>query len=412
MQTIAVGGAGGWGYRIMVLIISDNRDIQHSLDKNVILAKNGGATFDDDLVIKCVGGTLSVEAPPDSAGKTLIRLPWDCLVPVELFQFAIADDNIVISSHEAALAPECVMRMEALLELYNLCDKLARHRRTSPWPLLASHPELLEPITRRLPSDLLEMFKKFVGSGNYDDLILDSFFHTRPYDYRESEKAPPFPVLMPVIDFMNHDLRGAPVQLEDQTDNGGTLTIKRSVPVPGTGNECFAFYGLYDSFDTWMSYGFLDENAPFVRSVPMTIDLPRLGTIRVANYIKIRDHADLPPSSTDLHLFIPKLLARRGNHVEVTSLLLPGPQMPDALRRALVVLINEMSPGHPQQRDLVMQVEEQIVDANRAYYEGLLAFLRSLTLKDPLQSPILDNFVCMCELQLARVESYAGYARG
>jgi hypothetical protein len=396
----------------MVLIVSDNLDIQHSLQKNVTLAKNAGATFDDDLVIKCVDGTLSVEAPPDSVGKILIRLPCDCLVPVELFQFSVADDNIVMSSHEEALAPECVMRMEALLELYNLCDKLARHRRTSPWPLLASHPEFPEHIMRRLPSDLIGMFKKFVESGNYDDLMLDSFFHTRPYDYRESEKAPPFPVLMPVIDFMNHDLRGAPVQLEDQTDNGGILTIKRSVPVPGTGNECFAFYGLYDCFDTWLSYGFIDENAPIVRSIPMTIDLPRLGTIELANYIKIRDHADFPPSVIDLYLFIPKLLARRGNRMEVTSLLLPGPQMPEALRRTLIFLINEMSPGHPQQRDLVMQAEEQIVDANRTYYERLLAFLRSLTLKDPLQSAILGNFVRMCELQLGRIQNYAAYARG
>jgi hypothetical protein len=396
----------------MVLIVSDNLDIQHSLQKNVTLAENAGATFDDDLVIKCVDGTLSVEAPPDSVGKILIRLPWDCLVPVELFQFSIADDNIVMSSHEAALAPECVMRMKALLELYNLCDKLARHRRTSPWPLLASHPELLEHLMRRLPSDLLGMFNKFVGSGNYDGLMLDSFFHTRPCDYREIEKAPPFPVLMPVIDFMNHDLRGAPVQLEDQTDDGGTLTIKRSASVPGAGNECFSFYGLYDCFDTWMSYSFIDEKAPFVRSIPMTIDLPRLGTIELVNYIKIRDQADLPPSVIDLYLFIPKLLARRANRMEVTSLLLPGPQMPEALRRTLMFLINEMNPGHPQQRDLAMQAEEQIADANRTYYERLLTFLRSLTLRDPLQSPILDDFVRMGELQLAHIQNYTAYARG
>jgi hypothetical protein len=225
----------------MVLIVSDNLDIHDSLQKNVTLAKNAGATFDNDLVINCVDGILSVEAPPDSTGKVLIRLPWDCLVPVELFQFSIADDNIVMSSREAELAPECVMRMEALLELYNHCNKLARHRRTSPWRLLASHPELLEYIMPRLPSDLLGMFKKFLGSGNYDDLMLDSFFHTRPYDYRESEKAPPFPVLMPVIDFMNHDLRGAPVQLEDQTDDGATLTIKRSARCRGPATNVLPF---------------------------------------------------------------------------------------------------------------------------------------------------------------------------
>jgi hypothetical protein len=98
--------------------------------------------------------------------------------------------------------------------------------------------------------------------------------------------------------------------------------------------------------------------------------------------------------------------------MEVTSLLFPGAQMPEALRRTLMFLINEMSPGHPQQRALVVQAEEQIVDANRTYYERLLAFLRSLKLKDPLQSPILDNFVRMSELQLGRILNYTAYAKG
>jgi hypothetical protein len=395
----------------MVSILSDNREIERSLKKNVTLLAKAGAEFSDDLVIKCVDGMLSVEASPASTGKMLIRLPWDCLFPVEFFELCVADDKIAMLSHEAALTGECVARMEALLELYNLTDKLARHRRTDPWPLLASHPELLKHIVPRLPGDLYAMFQKFLVSGNNDELMVASFLHTRAYDYRETENAPALPVLMPVIEFLNHHLQGAPVELEDQPDNDRFLTIKRSVPVPGAGNECFAFYGLYDVFDTWMSYGFLDEIAPFVRSIPMTIDLPRLGTIRLANFVKIRPHEDLPPPVIDLHLFIPKLLARRGDHIEVASLLLPGPRAPDALRRTLFFLINEMSPGYPQQGDLVMQAEEQIVAANRTYYANLLASLQTLRLKDPLQGPILDGFVRMCGLQLERIQNYPGYAR-
>jgi len=75
-------------------------------------------------------------------------------------------------------------------------------------------------------------------------------------------------------------------------------------------------------------------------------------------------------------------------------------------------LIAEMSPGHSRQRDLVMEAERQIIAANQAYYRDLLAFLRPLGPQDPLQKPILRDFLHLCELQLARIQNYLCYAKG
>jgi hypothetical protein len=396
----------------MVSIVSDDRDIERSLKKNVMLAESAGTVLNEGLVIKCLEGALSVEAPAVNVGEILIRLPLECLLPVELFQLSVAGDEIVIRSHEAALSDQCVGLMEALLELYNLAGKLARHRRNSPWTLAASHPELLPHIAQRLPADLSLMFDKFRNSADVDELMVESFLHSRTFNYRENEKLPPFPVLMPIIDFLNHHLQGSPVQLEENPENDGFLTVAKSVPVAGAGDECFAFYGLNDRFDTWMSYGFIDDTAPFVRSVPMQIELPQLGMLKLANFIKIRARDGLPQRVRDLHLFIPELLTKIGNCMEVTSLLIPPPQIPEALRRALAFLIDEMAPAHPRQRELVKYAEAQIVAANRTYYANLLAVLQSLTLRNPGQTPIRENFIRMCELQLARIQDYARYARG
>jgi hypothetical protein len=144
----------------------------------------------------------------------------------------------------------------------------------------------------------------------------------------------------------------------------------------------------------------------------MTIDLPDLGTIRLTNFDKTRDRRALPPSVSDLHFYIPALLARRTDHIEVGRLLIPGPSAPRALRRTLHFLIAEMSPGHSRQRDLVMEAERQIIAANQAYYRDLLAFLRPLGPQDPLQKPILRDFLHLCELQLARIQNYLCYAKG
>jgi len=396
----------------MVLIAADNLQVERSLKKIVALSKEAGAEFSGDLVLKSVDGYLSVEAPPESAGKVLVRLPWDCLVPFPPFCLSIVNDDLVISSYEEGLTDECVVLMEALLELFNLTGKVAHHRRTSPWRLIISHPAILKWVRQGRDREDFELFQQLIASGNEDELVLQSFLNSRVLGYKASTTAPPYPVLMPIIDLFNHHFQGALFSIADVPDKERSLAIARSNPLPGTGKECFACYGAHDSFDTWVTYGFVDQSALFVRSVAMTVDLPDLGTIRLTNFDKTRDRRALPPSVSDLHFYIPALLARRADHIEVGRLLIPGPSAPRALRRTLHFLIAEMSPGHSRQRDLVMEAERQIITANQAYYRDLLAFLGTLCPQDPLQKPILRDFIHMSELQLARIRNYLGYAKG
>ena len=389
--------------RPMVSIASDDQDIERALRKNVMFAERAGTRLHPGLVIKCIEGRFSVEAPAVGVGETLIRLPLSCLLPVELFTLTVADDQIVLLSHDPTLSREQVALMEALLELYNVVGKLARHRYTSPWSLLASHPRLLTHIGQRLPNDLALMLDKFYRSGEADTLLLDSFLHSRSFSYPATEELPSYSVLMPIIDLVNHHRQGSPVRLEESADNG-FLTIARSPPVPGAGNECFALYGLNDCFDTWMSYGFVDRRAPFVRSIPMTLELPEVGTLRLGNFVRIRRPGELPPQLSDLHLFVPEVLAKRRNYTELAALLFPPPNMPQALRRVLDFVIGEMNPAHPRRGELAAQAEAEIIAANRMYYADLLSILQ--TVRDHRYRAIVANFVRICELQLARIRDY------
>jgi hypothetical protein len=73
----------------MALIAADNRDVERSLEKLMMLAKEAGAEFSDDMVVKCSDGNLSIESPPDCVGKVLMWLPWHCLVPLKPFNLSI-----------------------------------------------------------------------------------------------------------------------------------------------------------------------------------------------------------------------------------------------------------------------------------------------------------------------------------
>jgi hypothetical protein len=403
----------------MALIAADNRDVERSLQKLMTLSKKAGAEFSDNMVVKCIDGNLSIEAPPDSFGQELMWLPWHCLVPLKPFNLSVVNDDIVISSHDEGLARASIARMEAFLELYNLTHKLALHRRTSPWPVVASHPELLAYVTRGRGRGAYVISDKLYEPGKENELLLRSFLNSRVFSYKTRGQQSPaqeiqVEVLLPILDSMNHHFHGA-LYSYCQRDKDRYLTVRRSVPLPEMApemaNECFAYYGWHDSFDTWMTYGFIDESVPFVCSAPMRLDLPDLGTIEVGHVIQNRAAGEFPESEKDLYFYIPKLLARRKNHIEVSSLLIPGPGAPRALRRALHLLITEMRPAHPRQSDLVLLAEQQIVAANANYFRNLRALLHSLSPKDPLQQPILENFIRVCDLQLARIRNYCFYPK-
>src|SRR5215472_9026731 len=132
----------------MALIVTDKRDVELSLREIVALLKQGGAELSDNLVLKCADDHLSIEAPLDSVGSVLMRVPWRCLVPLSPFRLTIVNDNIVISGYEEGLDNASVSLMEAMLELYNVTNKLAHHRCGSPLTLILSHPELLNHLTQ------------------------------------------------------------------------------------------------------------------------------------------------------------------------------------------------------------------------------------------------------------------------
>jgi hypothetical protein len=298
--------------------------------------------------------------------------------------------------------------MEAMLDLYNLTNKLAVHRQTSPWSLVASHPEILP----HLLSGRTPEYRDLIVSGKRDEVVLKSFFKTRVLGYTETETSPSYAVLMPILDAMNHHSDAVQYDVDNRSTQGPVLSIARSRPLPGTGNECFACYGIHDCFDGWMVYGFIDESPRFVRSLQFGIDLPGLGTIQTTDAFAGRSEADLPLPVSDLRFYIPKLFRRTQRRIDIASVLVPGPQAPRALRRTLAFLIAELNPGQPPSRELVLHLEQQIITANTTYYQTLADFLHAMPLKDEQQRPILDNFIRMCELQLGHLRDYAGYAAG
>jgi len=188
--------------------------------------------------------------------------------------------------------------------------------------------------------------------------------------------------------------------------------MRRSAPLPGKGDECFASYGFHDAYDSWITYGFVDDDVPFVQSLPVTVDLYRVGTIRLGETPLARESDGTEPLPGDLASYVPPILSRNGNHLKVGAVVIPGPQAPRALRRALRVLIGELGVPRQQHRDLVRCAEEQILDANLTYYDELKSCLEGLSVDDDAHGAIRANFIRLCDAQVARIRNYLSYAAG
>ena len=389
------------------VVVADDQYTEAALQKFVALLRTAGAAMANGLVIKCVAGNLRIEAPTVRRGAMLIRMPQHCLIPLKAFRFAVAGDEIVISFPHRRLTKATVAITEAMFEIYNLSGKLAQHRRMSPWSLIASQPDLLSYITPPFRDDF-PFSAGDIKSGNDAKVMLASFLHSRLFSHKESEQAKPSPVLVPITDFLNHHWKGEPYSY----DSHRAVVMRRSDSMPGKGGECFASYGLHDAYDTWLTYGFVDEEVPFVRSVATVLDVPAVGTILVGDAPVGHESDKMDPVAQDLQFYVPRILSRRGKRLRVGAVIIPGPQAPRTLRRALRTVIQEL--GAPRQRHntLVRLAEEQILDANLTYYDEFKSCLERLSTDNDVHSTIRANFVRLCEGQLIRLQSYSSYAAG
>jgi hypothetical protein len=396
----------------MVLIAADNRETERCLETLVTLLTDCGAQFHESVVLKCDKGCLSIEAPPELVRTILIRIPEQHLLPLSAFRLSLAnDDSITVSPADPGLSSENISLMETMIELYNLTAKVTVHRNSSLHALMAARPALMEYVRLGRLEGNNEVFREHLVSGDERSLMLNSFFATRVLD--NSDDGSVLPVLLPAIDLVNHHHQGLPFLNErpkapQTTTHDSFLSLVRSPPVAENENECFAYYGTYDAFDAFLSYGFINESVSFVRSIPRDIQIPGVGTIRVlTSGTPGRLEEGMPDSVRGLDFYMPEISDSEPGLMTVSSLLIPGPEAPRALRRVLNYLIGRLSPDRLDRHALVLLVEELIVESNRAYYKNLKRFLKGLKLQnDPRLAGIRDTFSRMCDVQLTRIEAY------
>lgn len=206
------------------------------------------------------GGDLSAHRNPALADDDtpLIAIPMRVMTPVDQGRWSINDGHLRVEPLEGTPALTAAM-LQLHADLYNACGKLQWFQREHPLGALSEDDAAVAAIRGLRPA-----FTPNPGP--------EGFLKTRTL----APKAPMTPVLIPVLDVLNHHRDGAQIRKRDNR-----LQVSQHHPTGTT--ECFANYGGFprDALDLALTYGFVDPSVRLATSAPLRLQVDGVGVLSV-----------------------------------------------------------------------------------------------------------------------------------
>jgi hypothetical protein len=386
----------------MVEIISDKAEIFECIQETVKILEEHGAVFHQSLKLVSEKGDLRIEMAQPVENQHAILMPEDLLLPIDSFNLKIEKNNFTYTDMDASVTKIQARLMDLQLKLYNLTNKAEHFKKTTHLNLLNKTPELREHLLAGRNGKITQSLIEKSALKPDDNFFCDAFLKSRVLSFKTTANRTPVMVLMPIVDFANHNVL-SPSFLNIDHGDKNAIAIMASCPVKGS-NESFVSYGPYDALDTSIVYGFSDHSATFSRSVRAEIDIEEFGKIIIHARSTDMKFDSLPAHMQDLKFFIPHILSNVNGKMEISHLYIPGSRAPRALRRVLNYLIQNLLKGRnpSQYQKWVQDAEEEIIKVNINYYNKLKTMLDKID----EDSEALAMFYDMAEFQLKKLEEY------
>jgi len=388
----------------MARIRSDNKEVRKALETLAALVTKEGGVLSDHLTIECQGGNIGLTSDlPRESRDELISIPRSCFLPLSKVEFCLEKDKLAVVSGADSLSKSQQAMLGVMIDLYNLTDKIAKYKAMSPRIVFRGDQELVKQLVAgRAGTSLAQRFFDVIESVNIDNLVIDYFFRTRNFNLEDETRQ-----IIPFIDFTNHHTLARPFRRDRESGKIAKMALENDKAVPGS-DECFARYGLWDPYDTYLMFGFAFRPGGFVRSVPLELDIQGLGNLRIRSVVAGPASADtLGPVNKDLARFFPKKINKTKQGLSLSNLNIPNASSPRALKRTLDIVVDTIVPGlRPAQRQqMTALIEERVLQANVAYYKGLTEYLGQRAPEYP-DCPAFDEARKMARIQLQTLSAY------
>ena len=388
-------------------IHSDQSSTKAALTCLASTMQKQGAWFHKDISILSQENGLNVEVNgPCDPSEIVIKIPTEQLVPVSRLNMRLEDNSFVIDPDRDELTPLQIGLAESIIEIYNLTGRPAFHLRECVWtryrekaPNLIGDLLKARTLNQEQKNELNFLLKNDSGQ-DVSSFVCDSFWQSRVLGSSKDQGGTITTTVMPVVDFLDHNLFGSPYVTQN-----AALQIKAKRPYVGA-STLYACYGMYDSLDTFITYGFIDIDVPVVRAIPMTIVLGNDKWLNVNSKTTAHVKSPLNNYLKDLQAYSPVVNVAE-EVITVSHLLIPTTYAPDALRRIVLSLVHTAYQGQGVSTNHIIEqtyrVECEIVENTISFYrETLNAFGAYEIDKDNL----LADVIRLCNVQLSKLYKY------
>jgi hypothetical protein len=362
----------------MAAIISDDSLVELKIRELLALVEANSASLHPEMLIVSSQNELHIETKLEPSNTDpIMHIPDACLPKIDDFHINLEGSEMVLEPRSDNISRLHTDILEKILELFNLTEKITTHKKTFPMIALADNKDILEHLNKgTLTADL---YYTHLKEDNFDHLIKSSFFGARyiRHDYQDGNKKRG--AIMPVIDFLNHHgLASTYLQASTEPEINEGRMVRHSRPLQGS-DECFVCYNKLDPLSAYMYYGFVDMNAPALRSIPLTLSVRGAGKIQVDADVYNDDVTNLPPEHHDIKYYFPYIKNVEKNNAHLSHLMIPSDGNPAPLRRVLQFFISVISPNMQKKalKKLVRETEEQVLRKNINYYVKLKELLES-----------------------------------
>ncbi|MEE9424505.1 MAG: hypothetical protein V3V18_05955 [Methylococcales bacterium] len=267
----------------MTVVQTSDETIEELVVALIQLVQGCGGFIHPALKIVSTQGEFSLALDKKLEPKTcVLRVPFQCMPVIEGFDLTYQQQTIVVTPKtevtdagvelQTELQVSC---MDILVRLYNHTNKIEEFSRVSPVLALRQHPKLLGLLATAVGQQLsdFDVLDK-LGMLNLAVYLKSRVFHRS--DVKGSR-------LLPLIDFADHAIFADPLRIGDGGVQSDEFMQINYMPVDNS-LQCFVSYSMMDCLDSYMSYGYVDKTAFFVKSLPFTVELEGFGTFSVERW--------------------------------------------------------------------------------------------------------------------------------
>ena len=385
-----------------VTVIGENQVVVELINNFIDTLANNGAIFHPKLRVIESSGNLSIKSYSSAIkAEKLMSIPLNCMPLLSDFEVEIVDNDLLVHFKADMLNPDSKVMIKLLFNIYNATNKIKNWKETYPLLALKNATDIAYTLLATNPSNTkMKTYKSLMESERWDELALKSFIGSREVTYDQSSlKASGINTtrnfesgLLSIIDFINHKANSSFYQ---QTRGSDRLEVI-ATPDKET-REVFVQYNISDPVISYLIYGFIDEQAPWLYSIPNTIETNSGLSIIIQNQPNVTNKSK-SSSHNAIDSYMPSNIELEGNKIKVNSIIIPEKEAHGSLSEVLRHILKTVNArgiftSSQELHEEVSNLEKQLLNNNLIFW-------------DNFRSKIRQNSSCMSqttEIELIRL---------